>query len=132
VIREGPVCSAGPGTTFRFYSVYRPTVSGQSDFGVECELVESAQIQDFGRVMALLQDVRVVASLAERRIVLLTGWTISYANGASTSFYRRDFTAPPEEEVNIDDTLISLRSIEEYSNQSMRSLGATPRSGTLK
>jgi hypothetical protein len=132
VVREGPVCSAEPGSTFRFYSVYRPNVSGKPDFGVECELVESAHMHDFSRVVLLLRDVLVAASLAERRIVFLTGWTISYANGASSSFYRRDFTAPPEEEVDIDETLISLRDIEEFLNQSIGSFGTSPHSGALK
>lgn len=132
VVREGPVCSAAPGITFRFYSVYRRGVGGKSDYGVECELLESAQLQDFDRIVSLLQDVLVAASFAERRILFLTGWTISYANGASTSFHRRDFTVPAEEETDVDATLISLRDIGKFLNRSIASFESNPGSGALK
>lgn len=132
VVRAGPICSAGPGVTFRFYSSYRRATNGKTDYGIECELIESAKLQDIDRVVSTLRDVLVVASLAERRRLVLTGWTIAYSNGATKSLYWRDFTAPSEEEVDIDDTLISLRDIEQFLNQSLKKFGTNPSSGPLK
>jgi hypothetical protein len=132
VVREGPICSASPGVTLRFHSVYRLSVDGKLESGIECELVESAQMQDFNFVVSLLQDALVVASLAERRILLLTGRTISYANATTTTFYRRDFAAPSEEETDIDATLISLQHIEQFMNKTVPKFGASSHSAALK
>jgi len=57
---------------------------------------------------------------------------LSYSNGATTTYYRRDFTAPSEEETNIDTTLIALRDIEEFLNRSLRSLRSSRYPGALK
>jgi len=132
VARKGPVCSASPDIAFRFGCAYRRGASGKLESSVECELVEPAQMRDPNRVLSLLQDVLAVASFAERRVLMVVGWTVSYANGATTMYYRRDFTAPSEEEADVDNTLISLRDIEEFLNASVQKFGSLPDSGALK
>ena len=130
--RMGPVCSASPGITFRFGSTYRRGTNGKVESGIECELLEATQMQDVHFVVSLLQNVLVLASFAERRIVMLTGWTISYASGATTTYYRRDFATPSQEETDIDATLISLRDIETFLNRSLPKFGTGSRLGALK
>ena len=63
---------------------------------------------------------------------MVTGWTVSYVNGATTVYYRRDFTAPSREEVDVDNTLISLRDIEEFVNGSLQRFRSLPDTGALK
>ena len=131
-VREGPVFSASPGVRLRFHSAYRRSADGKLESGLECELIESAQMQDINSVASLLQDALVVASLAERRVLLMTGWTITYANGTTTTFYRRDFTAPSEEETDIDTTLISLQHIEQFMNKAVPKVATNSHSAALK
>lgn len=132
VARKGPVCSAGPDIAFRFGCAYRRGASGKLESSVECELLDPAQMRDPTRVLSLLQDVLDVASLAERRVLMVTGWSVSYANEASTMYLRRDFTASSEQETDVDNTLISLRDIEEFLNRSLKKFGSLPDSGALK
>ena len=132
VARKGPVCSVSPDIAFRFGCAYRRGTKGKLEPSVECELIEPAQMRDPNRVLALLYDVLAVASFAERRVLMVAGWTVSYANEATTVYYRRDFTAPSEEETDVDNTLISLRDTEEFLNGSLRKFGSFPDSGALK
>lgn len=132
VARKGPVCCVSPGLVFRFSSAYRRGTAGNLQSTVECELVEPAQMRDPKRALSSLDDVLAVASFAERRVLKLTGWNFSYSNGATTTYYRRDFTVPSEEETDIDTTLIALRDIEEFLNRSVRSLRSCRSPGALK
>jgi hypothetical protein len=132
VARKGPVCSASADIAFHFGSTYRRGASGELESSVECELVEPAQMRNPNGVHSLLQDVLTVASFAERRVLMVTGWTVSYENGATTVYYRRDFTAPSQEQVDVDNTLISLRDVEEFVNGSLQRFRSLPDTGALK
>jgi hypothetical protein len=132
VARAGPLCSAGPGITFQFASAYRRNPAGKIESNVECELREPKAMADPTRVLGLLEDVLTLASLAERRVLLLTGWHVHYQNGAIESTYRRDFTMPSAEESDVDHTLISLQNIEEFLNRSVEKLAGFSHPGALK
>jgi hypothetical protein len=132
IIRKGPVCSVSSDIAFHFGSVYRRETSGKLRSGVECELIEPMHMRDSNRVLSLLRDVLAVASLAERRVLMVAGWTVTHANGATTTYYRRHFTAPSEETADVDSTLISLRDIEEFLNVTVKKFGSQPHSGALK
>lgn len=131
VARKGPLCSVSPDIAFHFGSAYRRGTSGKLESSVECELIEPAQMRDPNRVLPLLQDVLTFASFAERRVLTVAGWTVLYANGATMTHYRRDFTAPSEE-MDVDDTLISLRDIEEFLNGSLKKFRNLPGFNALK
>jgi len=132
VARAGPLCRAGPGITFQFASAHRRNSGGKVESSVACELLEPAAMADPQRVLASLDDVLTLASLAERRISILTGWRVEHANGASVTSYRRDFAAPSQEETDVDQTLISLQCIEEFLNQSAEALAGLSHPGALK
>lgn len=132
VVRAGPICNVGPGMTFRFASVYRLGQGAKFEWNVEGELVEPDAMADPKKVLSSMEDVLLFASLAERRVLLLTGWHADFANGASVTSYRRDFTAPPEEEADVDETLISLGSIEKFLNGSIAKLVNFPHPGAMK
>ncbi len=132
VLRKGPVCCMSPGIAFHFASAYRRIAAGKLESNVECELVEPAQMRDPKHILSSLEDVLAVASLAERRVLILTGWNLSYANGATATYYRRDFTVSSQEETDIDETLISLRDIEEFLNKSLHKLRSLPDPGGVK
>lgn len=132
IVRPGPVCRAAPGMTFRFSSAYRRSAAGPVESNVECELIERGAMGNPKRVLSSLDDVLTLASLAERRVLVLTGWHMEYGNGATVTSYRRDFTAPSDEKTDVDQTLISLRSIEEFLNQGIEKLSGLPQPGALK
>jgi hypothetical protein len=132
VVRKGPVCCTSPGITFHFASAYRRIAAGKLESNVECELAEPAQMRDPKGILSSLEDVLAVASLAERRVLMLTGWSLSYANGATATYYRRDFTVSSQEETDIDETLISLQDVEEFLNKSLYKLRSLPGPGGLK
>lgn len=133
VVRRGPVCRVSADIAFRFSSTYRRGPTGDVEWGVEGELVDPAAMEDAERVLAWLDDVLTVASLAERQILILTGWGLEYANGAAVTSYRRDFTIPVDEETDVDaETLVSLQDIEEFLNQSLARLVGLPHPGALK
>ena len=119
VARKGPACGVGPGIRFQFSSSYQEGPTGDLQSSVQCELLDPRQMHDSKLVLSSLEDVLVIASLAERRYLLLIGWELTYANGAIKQYCRRDFRTPSEQEADIDETLIALRDIEEYLNQSM-------------
>ncbi len=87
LVRPGPVCRAEPGMTFRFSSAYRRSPAGKVESNVECELIEVAAMENPKRVLASLEDILTLASFAERRVLVLTGWHVEYATGASVSSY---------------------------------------------
>jgi len=132
VARSGPVCSVSPDVAFRFGCAYTRGAAGRIDCHVVCDLVEPTQMQNPARVVPLLEDVLAIASLAERRLLMVTGWTVSYTDGATATCFRRDFTPPPVEEVDVDRTLISLRDIEDFLNRSLQMVAGLPDSGALK
>jgi hypothetical protein len=132
VARKGPVCCVSPGIAFHFASAYRGIAAGKLESNVECELVEPTQMRDPKRILSSLDDVLAVASFAERRVLILTGWNLSYTNGALTTYYRRDFSVPSQEETDIDETLISLRDIEEFLNKSLHKFRSLSDPGALK
>jgi len=132
VVRAGPICRPAPGMSFRFSSVYRRSAANKIESNVECELVEPAAMTDPKPVLASLEDILTLASFAERRALILTGWHVEYANGASVSSYRRDFPAPSDEETDVDETLISLQGIEEFLNRGLEKLAGLPHPGALK
>jgi hypothetical protein len=131
VVRPGPVCRAA-GLTFRFSSAYRQGSTGKLESNVECELIEVAAMDHPKEVLSSLEDILTLASLAERRVLILTGWHVEYANGARVSSYRRDFPAPSDEETDIDETLIALDGIEGFLNSSLEKLGELTHPGALK
>jgi len=132
VVRPGPVCHAAPGMTFRFSSAYRRSPVGKVESHVECELMEVVAMANPKQVLASLEDILTLASLAERRVLILTGWHVEYATGASMSSYRRGFPAPSDEETDVDETLISLGSTQEFLNDSLAKLASLPHPGAMK
>ena len=132
VIRKGPLCLVNPNIAFRFGSAYRRGTNSNIELSVECELIEPKEMRDPNRILHLLHDVLAVASLAERRVLMATGWTVLYANGATTTYFRRNFTASLEEKTDIDNTLIPPLDIEEFLNVSLEQFGRLPDSNALK
>jgi len=131
VVRPGPVCRTG-GLTFRFSSAYRRSATGKVESNVHCELIEAAAMGRPKEVLSSFDDILTLASLAERRVLVLTGWHVEYANGARVSSYRRDFTAPSDEETDVNETLISTEGIEGFLNRSLEKLGELTHPGALK
>lgn len=131
VVRPGPVCRTA-GLTFRFSSAYRQGSTGKVESNVECELIEAAAMGHTKEVLSSLEDILTLASLAERRVLVLTGWHVEYANGARVTSYRRDFRAPLDEETDVDETLIALDGIEGFLNRTLEKLGELTHPGALK
>ena len=132
VVRAGPFCHASPEITFRFGSAYQVNAGGLLESWLECELIDAAQMRDSRRVLSLLDDVLAIASFAERRILVLTGWSLSHSNGANITKYRRDFTPPFQEKVDIDSTLIAPQDVEEFLDCTFRTWGPAGIPGALK
>lgn len=125
VSRRGVACSLG-GIQFCFASAYRLGIGGKLESSVECETVDTREVREPSRILALLEDVLTLASFAERRVLILTGWTFSRENGDSTTHYRRDFTTPPVEETDIDATLIPLEEIQSFLDTCLPKFGGFP------
>jgi hypothetical protein len=133
VVGKGPVCRASPEIAFAFGSKYRRNGGGERQITIGCELLDPSRMRDSPEdVVSSLADVLTLASLAERRRIMLTGWQLSYANNATTTYYRRDFSVSDVEEPDVDETLISLQSIEEFLNRGMVALTSATRTAALK
>jgi len=99
---------------------------------VLCELIDVNEMLHSSRVMAALDDVLLIASLAEGRNITWTEWEITYENTSSSHHFRRNFSRPREEETDIDETLVALRDIEGFLNQAVTALRAFDHGDALR
>jgi len=132
VVRNGPTCSVTPTIAFSFGSTYKLGPTGNVNSAVECTLLDPSQFLNSTQAIASLEDVLTLASFVERRTLAWTGWRISYANGATSRYYRRDFPTPDTEPVDIDGTLIKLTDIGEFLNSGLVKFGELSRPGALR
>ena len=132
IARTGPRCRVTENICFQFNSSYYAEPSGKSRQSLHCDVVDPILIQQPTDASEILDDILTIAALAEGRSILLTGWEARYENRAHVRYYRRDFTAPKEDKVDIDDTLISLKDIEPFLNSAATRLVKLTSRNTLK
>jgi hypothetical protein len=132
IVRKGPACEVNSGIRFQFSSFYQEGPAGDVQSSVQCELLDPQRMRDSKLVLLSLENALAIASLAERRPLLLTGWELTYANGAIKQYCRRDFAVPSGQEADIDETLIALRDFEEYLNQTVLKFGTLNYQSALK
>lgn len=133
VAREGPRCRASAEIDFQFSTAYSEGAHGEVESNLQAVVTNPSVASDFSAILSFFQDVLVLASFAERRHIICTGWELEYEDGAREYNFRRDFTRPLEEEkVDIDETLISLPEIEAFLNDGMSRLGDLTDKGAVQ
>jgi hypothetical protein len=72
-----------------------------------------------------LDDLLLLVSFAARRRCICTGWSYSDEKGNLARFYRRNFVLPPDSRLNIDDCLISIRTLMKFLRTTYKNFGRT-------
>jgi hypothetical protein len=70
-----------------------------------------------------LDDMLLLVSFAARRRCICTGWTYSDEEGNLVRFYRRTYVLPPKSRWDIDECLISIRSMMKFLRTAYASFG---------
>lgn len=131
VARKGPLCVVSKDVELQFSTAYSSRADGTIESNLQAVVSNPSGITDFRALDSYIQDLLVLASLAERRPIMCTGWEREFEGGAQESYFRRDFTTPTEQS-DIDETLISLKDTESFLNGSMARFGKLPGQSAIK
>jgi len=124
----------GPTLSFKKHFRYEDLPWGEclSFPELVAEFEEPVDTREFSKLVDELDDVLLLASLAERHSSVCLGWTTNRGEASHSRFFRRGIAVPKETKANTNQYMIHPIEFQEYLRKSYSSFVASPNKKGLR